>query len=76
MGSLALRPLRLSAVTAILLAEVNPRAGQLGAAYAAALAIALVYCREYYVIDLIIGAALSLSINAAASLIPRAPAHP
>lgn len=50
-------------MAAILLAEANPRAGRLGAAYAAALAITLVYSGEHYVIDLILGAAVALSVN-------------
>jgi membrane-associated phospholipid phosphatase len=47
-----------SLLAAILLAESAPGAGAVGAAYAAALAVALVYLGEHYAIDLIAGAAL------------------
>lgn len=47
-----------SLMAAILLAESAPAAGVAGGAYAAALAVALVYLGEHYAIDLIAGVAL------------------
>jgi membrane-associated phospholipid phosphatase len=48
---------------ALLLAEVGVVAGALGWAYAGALAFALVYLGEHYVVDLIAGAALALLVR-------------
>lgn len=50
---------------AMMLAETDRRAGAAGAAYAAALGLALVYLGEHYVIDLLAGAALALAVQAA-----------
>lgn len=47
-----------SVMAALILAEVDPAAGALAAAYAAALGFALVYLGEHYVTDLAAGAAL------------------
>jgi len=47
-----------SLMAAVLLAEVGPVPGALGAGYAATLAVALVYLGEHYVTDLIAGAAV------------------
>jgi membrane-associated phospholipid phosphatase len=47
-----------SVLAAILLAEIGPVPGALGAAYAATLGFALVYLGEHYVTDLIAGAAV------------------
>jgi membrane-associated phospholipid phosphatase len=47
-----------SLLAALLLAEIGPLAGALGAGYAAALGFALVYLGEHYVTDLLAGAAL------------------
>jgi membrane-associated phospholipid phosphatase len=47
-----------SLMAALLLAEIGPIPGALGAGYAAALGFALVYLGEHYVTDLIVGAAL------------------
>ena len=44
-----------SVMAALLLAEVGPVAGALGAAYAATLGFALVYLGEHYVVDLLGG---------------------
>jgi membrane-associated phospholipid phosphatase len=54
---------------AIALAEADRRAGALGFAYAGALGFTLVYSGEHYVIDLILGALLALSIHAAGALV-------
>jgi membrane-associated phospholipid phosphatase len=54
-------------MAAILLAEVSPRLGCVAGAYAAALAFALVYCGEHYVIDLVLGAAVAIGIDRVAS---------
>ncbi len=48
-----------SMMGARLLAEVDPVAGSVGAAYAALLGLALVYLGEHYVADLLAGAALA-----------------
>jgi membrane-associated phospholipid phosphatase len=48
-----------STMAALLLAEVGPGAGALGASYAATLGFALVYLGEHYVVDLLAGAALA-----------------
>jgi membrane-associated phospholipid phosphatase len=47
-----------SVMAALLLAEIGPVHGALGAAYSAALGFALVYLGEHYVTDLVAGAAL------------------
>ena len=47
-----------SLMAALLLAEIGPVPGALGAAYAATLAFALVYLGEHYVTDLLAGAAV------------------
>jgi membrane-associated phospholipid phosphatase len=47
-----------SLMAALLLAEIGPVPGALGAGYAAALGFALVYLGEHYVTDLLAGAAL------------------
>jgi membrane-associated phospholipid phosphatase len=52
-----------SLMAALLLAEVGPLAGALGAAYAATLGFALVYLGEHYVVDLLAGAALTLAVR-------------
>ncbi len=52
-----------SLLAAILLAESAPGAGAVGGAYAAALAVALVYLGEHYAIDLIAGAALVAAVR-------------
>jgi membrane-associated phospholipid phosphatase len=58
-----------SAMAALLLAEVGPLAGALGAGYAATLGFALVYLGEHYVVDLLAGAALTVAVR---RLEPRA----
>jgi membrane-associated phospholipid phosphatase len=57
-----------SVMAALLLAEVGPVAGALGAAYAGTLGFALVYLGEHYVVDLIAGAALTLAVRSAEPL--------
>ncbi len=52
-----------SLLAAILLAESAPGAGAVGYTYAAALAVALVYLGEHYVIDLFAGAALVAAVR-------------
>ena len=47
-----------SLMAALTLAEISPLLGAGGAAYAATLAVALVYLGEHYVTDLIAGAAV------------------
>ena len=47
-----------SLMAALLLAEIGPVPGAVGAGYAAALGFALVYLGEHYVTDLLAGAAL------------------
>jgi membrane-associated phospholipid phosphatase len=47
-----------SLMAALLLAEIGPLPGTLGAAYAGALGFALVYLGEHYVTDLVAGAAV------------------
>jgi membrane-associated phospholipid phosphatase len=53
-----------SAMGARLLWEVDPVAGTVGSAYAAALGLALVYLGEHYLIDVLAGAALSEAVQA------------
>ena len=57
-----------SLMAALLLAEVGPAPGALGAAYTATLGFALVYLGEHYVVDLIAGAGLTLAVRRAAPL--------
>jgi membrane-associated phospholipid phosphatase len=52
-----------SVMAALLLAEVGPVAGALGAAYTATLGFALVYLGEHYVVDLLAGAALTVAVR-------------
>ncbi|HEV7527858.1 MAG TPA: phosphatase PAP2 family protein [Solirubrobacteraceae bacterium] len=58
-----------SLMAALLLAEVGPLAGALGASYTVALGFALVYLGEHYVVDLLAGAALTGAVR---RLAPRA----
>jgi hypothetical protein len=58
-----------SLMAALLLAEVGPVAGALGAGYTATLGFALVYLGEHYLVDLLAGAALTMVIRRSA---PRA----
>jgi membrane-associated phospholipid phosphatase len=58
-----------SLMAALLLAEVGPLAGALGASYTVALGFALVYLGEHYVVDLLAGAALTAAVH---RLAPRA----
>lgn len=55
-----------STMAAIVLAEANPVAGTLGAAYAAALAFAIVYLGEHYVTDVLAGGAVVGLVQAGA----------
>ncbi len=52
-----------SVMAALLLAEIGPLQGALGATYAATLGFALVYLGEHYVADLIAGAALTAAVR-------------
>jgi membrane-associated phospholipid phosphatase len=52
-----------SLMAALLLAEVGPVAGALGASYAAVLGFALVYLGEHYAVDLLGGAALTCAVR-------------
>jgi membrane-associated phospholipid phosphatase len=52
-----------AAMTAILLAEQDPRLGAFGLSYALLLAFTLVYLGEHYVVDLLAGAVLALTVN-------------
>jgi membrane-associated phospholipid phosphatase len=52
-----------SLMAALLLAEVGPVAGALGAGYTATLGFALVYLGEHYLVDLLAGAALTTAIR-------------
>jgi membrane-associated phospholipid phosphatase len=52
-----------SVMAALLLAEASPAAGVLGFSYAATLAVALVYLGEHYVVDLLAGTALTLTVR-------------
>ena len=51
-------------MTAMLLADQDPRLGALGWSYALSLAFVLVYLGEHYVSDVIAGLVLALSVNA------------
>ena len=57
-----------SLMAALLLAEVGPLPGALGAAYTGTLGFALVYLGEHYVVDLLAGAALALAVRRAEPL--------
>jgi membrane-associated phospholipid phosphatase len=52
-----------SVMAALLLAEVGPLAGALGAGYALVLGFALVYLGEHYLSDLLAGAALTAAVR-------------
>jgi membrane-associated phospholipid phosphatase len=52
-----------SVMAALLLAEAGPIAGAVGFGYAATLGFALVYLGEHYAVDLIAGAALTLTVR-------------
>jgi membrane-associated phospholipid phosphatase len=52
-----------SVMAALLLAEASPAAGVLGFSYAATLAVALIYLGEHYVVDLLAGTALTLTVR-------------
>lgn len=52
-----------SVMAALLLAEVGPVAGAVGATYAATLGFALVYLGEHYLIDLVAGTALTALVR-------------
>ncbi len=52
-----------SVMAALLLAEVGPLPGALGATYAATLGFALVYLGEHYVADLLAGAVLTAAVR-------------
>lgn len=52
-----------SVMAALLLAEIGPLPGALGAGYAATLGFALVYLGEHYVADLLAGAALTTAVR-------------
>jgi membrane-associated phospholipid phosphatase len=58
-------------MTALLLAEQDPRLGALGWSYAFLLAFALVYLGEHYVIDLLAGLALAVTVNRAGRPLER-----
>jgi hypothetical protein len=52
-----------SLMAALLLAELGPRPGAIGWAYASALGFALVYLGEHYVVDLLAGAGLVIAVR-------------
>ena len=52
-----------SVMAALVLTEASPAAGALGFSYAATLAVALVYLGEHYVVDLLAGTALTLTVR-------------
>jgi membrane-associated phospholipid phosphatase len=52
-----------SVMAALLLAEIGPLPGALGAGYAATLGFALVYLGEHYMADLLAGAALTAAVR-------------
>jgi membrane-associated phospholipid phosphatase len=52
-----------SVMATLLLAEMGPVAGAVGAGYTATLGLALVYLGEHYVVDLLAGAALTLAVR-------------
>jgi membrane-associated phospholipid phosphatase len=53
---------------AFALAEVDPRAGAIGAGYAAVLGLAVVYLGEHYVVDVIGGVATAVAVVGAARM--------
>lgn len=52
-----------SLMAALLLAEMGPKAGTLGLAYAGTLGFALVYLGEHYLVDLLAGAAIVIAVR-------------
>ncbi|MGZ8666991.1 MAG: phosphatase PAP2 family protein, partial [Solirubrobacterales bacterium] len=58
-----------SVMAALILAEIGPIPGALGAGYAAALGFALVYLGEHYVTDLLAGAALVALVRGGEQLV-------
>ncbi len=52
-----------SLMAALLLAEMSPKAGAAGLAYAGTLGFALVYLGEHYVVDLLAGVAIVLAVR-------------
>lgn len=60
-----------SAMTAVLLAEIDPRAGLAGGVYTALLGGVLVYTGEHYVADLLAGLGLTGSIYATGRLVAQ-----
>jgi membrane-associated phospholipid phosphatase len=54
---------------AALLAEIDPRLGVAGVAYALSLGFALVYLGEHYVGDLLAGLALAAAVSGSASVL-------
>jgi membrane-associated phospholipid phosphatase len=60
-----------AAMTAMLLAEQDPRLGALGWSYALLLAFTLVYLGEHYVGDMVAGLGLALAVNRARRPIER-----
>ena len=52
-----------SLMAALLLAEAQPVAGALGAAYAGSLGFALIYLGEHYAVDLLAGGALTIAVR-------------
>jgi membrane-associated phospholipid phosphatase len=52
-----------SVMAGLLLAEMGPRAGSVGWAYAGTLGFALVYLGEHYLVDLLAGAALVVAVR-------------
>jgi hypothetical protein len=52
-----------SVMATLLLAEVGPLAGALGASYTATLGMALVYLGEHYAVDLLAGVGLTLAVH-------------
>jgi membrane-associated phospholipid phosphatase len=59
-----------SAMTAMLLADMGPLHGALGWTYALALGGTLVYLGEHYVVDLLAGLAVALSVRAVTARLP------
>jgi membrane-associated phospholipid phosphatase len=60
-----------SAMATLLLAESDPVAGLVGGGYAAVLGFALVYLGEHYVVDLLGGLALTLTVRSLEPLARR-----
>jgi membrane-associated phospholipid phosphatase len=61
-----------TAMTAILLTEIDPALGGLGWTYAVLMGFALVYLGEHYVSDLLAGLLLAVTVNAAGAPLERA----